>query len=643
MDERILMKPAFFRRERLYAYCSVCGKPLLQDQYNYRKHLRKCGCAKNNLSVRDNDSIEPLPEDACAYAAARKKGRLLFFAFTVHFVPGVRTNPDNIPSYRRMEWRQIYQASFSTDGTFREKGHADIGYWFSRICSGTLYCLNAADPVELVHAVFPASFSLTSFASFYRFFQSLQFPGGTCFSDEEEIPEAAKRRAGENRYFACVLPDSDNPSALRIYLRANLHAQQEFVRLRFLDGHLVSDQPVHLPSAAALTEDIVFWDSEDRARFAAANPGLLLENYKGRYPLLPLIARSLPTVLELLIKTGLEQFADRFFTNYLLDCLLPAKSVQDDNVMNDRSTDRYLYGPGTSLQGIFRVPLRILRKINDALVQDAGILYLPAVEVLGKLFREFPAFTEFPSYTPSYLRELTGYPYETAGGVRTSLYMEYRSFFCPDAKIGTPAEKAMFLRYLRFIQTFENRYDRPSDVMASYRRYLQYARLLERLPAGLFPKDVPRALEETVRLYRDTQDLIAWQQFRRAVSEPFYQSLATERDEADPDSPLHDSPYSVRIPGDPQDLTDEGEHMHNCVASYVSQVAQSQTCILFLRKRTSPGDSFVTLEVKKGSGLVQAKAFANGSVSRDVCRYLVLWAKTKSIRINTPDVRTPAA
>ena len=52
-----------FVKAGMRVFCSRCGKILLQDRYNYLKHLEKCDCAENNMSLKDEFSIGVMEAD----------------------------------------------------------------------------------------------------------------------------------------------------------------------------------------------------------------------------------------------------------------------------------------------------------------------------------------------------------------------------------------------------------------------------------------------------------------------------------------------------------------------------------------------------------------------------------------------------
>lgn len=56
--------------------------------------------------------------------------------------------------------------------------------------------------------------------------------------------------------------------------------------------------------------------------------------------------------------------------------------------------------------------------------------------------------------------------------------------------------------------------------------------------------------------------------------------------------------YQIIVPKNSQEIADEGKRLHHCVQSYIPQVADRSTLILFLRKKDMPEKSFRTLEWK---------------------------------------------
>lgn len=68
--------------------------------------------------------------------------------------------------------------------------------------------------------------------------------------------------------------------------------------------------------------------------------------------------------------------------------------------------------------------------------------------------------------------------------------------------------------------------------------------------------------------------------------------------------------------------------MSHCVGSYIERVISGKTQIVFLRKQK--GISMVTLEIRD-SVLIQAKGYANRSITKEEKNYITEYAKAKNL------------
>lgn len=74
--------------------------------------------------------------------------------------------------------------------------------------------------------------------------------------------------------------------------------------------------------------------------------------------------------------------------------------------------------------------------------------------------------------------------------------------------------------------------------------------------------------------------------------------------------------YIFIYPDSTQDIKDEAAQMSNCVASYVDKVIDGECHILFLRKKSKPDESLVTIEVRNNH-IVQARRRFNDDVTAE--------------------------
>lgn len=91
------------------------------------------------------------------------------------------------------------------------------------------------------------------------------------------------------------------------------------------------------------------------------------------------------------------------------------------------------------------------------------------------------------------------------------------------------------------------------------------------------------------------------------------------------------STFTIVAPKTANDIVDEANQQHNCVASYIDRVANGNTHILFLRERTNPEKSLVTVQVTKESWgelvIKQAYQAFNMPITEDQKEFLDKWVK----------------
>lgn len=86
--------------------------------------------------------------------------------------------------------------------------------------------------------------------------------------------------------------------------------------------------------------------------------------------------------------------------------------------------------------------------------------------------------------------------------------------------------------------------------------------------------------------------------------------------------------YLLRLPKKVDEIRREGQEMHHCVATYITQVVEGKTNILFLREKENPEQPFYTMEVRDGK-VIQCRAKYNGEMTEDVKAFVKQFEKTK--------------
>ena len=90
--------------------------------------------------------------------------------------------------------------------------------------------------------------------------------------------------------------------------------------------------------------------------------------------------------------------------------------------------------------------------------------------------------------------------------------------------------------------------------------------------------------------------------------------------------------YCVVVPTEPRELADEGINLSHCVGDYIDRVAAGECHILFLRRRSAPGQSLVTLQLC-GQSICQAQGMNRRSITQEERKFLNHWGRAKQINI----------
>lgn len=92
----------------------------------------------------------------------------------------------------------------------------------------------------------------------------------------------------------------------------------------------------------------------------------------------------------------------------------------------------------------------------------------------------------------------------------------------------------------------------------------------------------------------------------------------------------------IRPATEPSELISEGETQNICVGGeyYIKKMLTHDTQILFVRQAKAPDKPYVTVEVSPtDDGIIQARAYANGTPPDEVKEFLEIWQKF--IKLNT--------
>ena len=396
----------------------------------------------------------------------------------------------------------------------------------------------------------------------------------------------------------------------------------------------------------------VLFDKEKTDAYLRRHPELLADRYDGRYPLLPLLCPYLAPFAEVAYKSGLPKIADILLRHYYSN---------GKTLLSPRCQE------GTSIQQILGLGLHFLHLLENAIPEqiktedpvslaETDQRFWDFLEKLRLLYSIQPALIDVPAYTPSYRKLILQHMW-------VERYTSDIRFVQPDNnRFPLPENRpegalavldtSGAIQFLHYVVQQDLICD-GDDVCAMMQRYYQICQRMNDTTAPRMPQNLKAALarkereleemlereriERELRLQAEKKDKNM--KFLRRVEAPFYQSLSTLSDEQDPESPLYSLPYRIILPSSVEDVIREGKEMHNCVATYVSSIICGSTCILFLREKTDPDRSFVTVEVTPKGCLTQAKSKFNGRITPSVNSFLLLWAQTRHLSISSNDVQ----
>ena len=153
-----------------------------------------------------------------------------------------------------------------------------------------------------------------------------------------------------------------------------------------------------------------------------------------------------------------------------------------------------------------------------------------------------------------------------------------------------------------------------------------YGRLFSiRHRLGISGKITGNDLEE---LWNELERIENLFRFRRV---PRIDSLFAERKSESSQYEYSNKDYVIIMPTCALDICKEAVSQHNCLGDYIYAHAEGETTILFLRKRTAPDVSFVTMAVGLDLEINQVYGKYNSLPKRDVYEFIVEYAKAREL------------
>lgn len=598
-------------------YCSKCGKRVMRDLYNYKKHGENCG-------FTTEDNYKPVAMDGYGYKLHKEDGALVFSICKPELIP-IRGFNDK---FSGGAWSIVFQAVLGVDTkeikVTCQKTAIPFDTWIALIRAEKVAKIHYESDRDIIHSVFPAVvdiYNLQMFIHIYRtkgykyrkvisdkaadkFLGSLEeqlkdevlIPGPRIYRRFSRLPRNISGRHMRAYYYPMRvslyrLKDKDNTYILKILQKTPLGVRG----FLFSEDYVYTSEPVNVYEIFPTS---VWYRDSDRRK---------LEMFEDRYP-------------KYQIRSFMEQSDDRnvlillLSGNYHVLAEQAAKAGVVDVVTNMHWLPEFELDPAVykNLKDAFGLPVSFLKKLEWDMMEPC------VLEELKELRKNHPAYVDFDFFTGNMIRFY----------LDSNLSGRFRNGRITGISGLNSRQILQIIRYLKKSLCLD--YD-------VYRDYLDMCGQMGIYTDGLSPEDVGAAHGRILEMYQEKKDVLLQEHFIREIQTEDYQRLATDFEKED-EGFFEKDEYVMILPESSKDLILESQQMHNCVRTYAGAVSRGMTRIVFLRKKDEPEKSFGTIEVDCDNRLIQAKAFGNRHLDKKAQEFVRKWAKYKKLSIITRDL-----
>lgn len=163
-----------------------------------------------------------------------------------------------------------------------------------------------------------------------------------------------------------------------------------------------------------------------------------------------------------------------------------------------------------------------------------------------------------------------------------------------------------------------------SNIFISIHTIMDYKRMCDELGIKFdkSPEYIVQNHDMVAKLYRETQARLEKEKRKREE-----QGALKIIDECKKYN-FEDDEFFIKSVENRNDITDEASQQHNCVASYWSRVSRGETMIFFMRKKSNPEKSYVTVELTYDLRIRQAYLKGNQIITDiKTNNFLKTWKK----------------
>lgn len=185
------------------------------------------------------------------------------------------------------------------------------------------------------------------------------------------------------------------------------------------------------------------------------------------------------------------------------------------------------------------------------------------------------------------------------------------------------------LRYIRE-NTTKKWNDGDRQTVTDYHDYLQMAAILGYNmddPYVLYPKNLKERHDQLVQEQEERKIELQGKKddqkdgtLREMIKRHGWNAYEMEMDD-----------LLIRLPKRVREIRQEGQNQHHCVATYIDRMVSGETCILFIRKKEEPEESYYTVEAREGE-VIQVRGKYNKDPGEDVKKFMNTFKKRIQMR-----------
>ena len=584
----------------MHAFCSHCGKPVLQDEYNLKKHGKTCDFAKDDI-------FEILKENSYGYDLRKKAEDTLELSV---YEPHMNLRPGFKDRYQNGSWHPVFHACFKWNSKMVEEcGKYSLPTWMFLIAKKEVRYIGKIPGEEIIASVFPVIPFIYSLSMFYHIYENkgyqvIDYQPSKEIKERYCIPvkeEQHKCLIGTTAVFGNLIKEDETTVlAARIYFYDQKTEKYEFHS--FIIGEHLLWMSDEIKNRSQFCRSIWknnidnFISEEVLDEFDKNCPSFGLGNYRkgsGRNILIPLLASgNYHKGLELLVKSGNSWYADCFFER---------DKVQKSQLF-DVEPSPWSY---QTVSKFLTLPKAVLKQVHDGV-----FINQEARKRIAYIYEEKRSMLEGISFNENNVHFLMTQNITHDASVDRSLIHGLEGL--------TDQEIRKILKYL---------WKLSEDDYEIYRDYLQMKFVTGINDFGYCPRDVQQAHDNLLRSLWSKKQIANEHDFGIAVEK--YKNLETSNPENEHDK--NKEKFFIRCPHNLIDLQREGRNQHNCVAGYESWIINGRSKVLFMRKYSEPEKSLVTIELQ-GKRLIQAKAAYNHIADTECQKFICKWCTSHGIQ-----------